>query len=409
MASSEVPLRNGKLDFEILALSLPDNATMRDIFDFCVKYNLHNLAQGMIELPPPKKLREIAAAFCLERNEIHQYRNRFGEDDYRDALVKFVERQYGTKIGKESILATSGVSGTIVSTLMMLKNERRVKNQHNIHSDNGVRVGLLVPFYTYHFKQITDILGEQPVFISTNEDFTPNFEIIENHLQRGLDLILITNPGNPQGNVWSAENIRHIVKLTAQYKCLLLMDEIYCDLVWRGKFFSPIDDQLYEHVIVGRGFSKTLGCQSWRCGFCITAPKMAEKIMRIHDPIYISVPWQQHAISTYLNDHFDDFKKHVQETGELMQSNWRLLSKAMQSKFGWEPIEPDGSMYGMFKHHAKSDRDAVLVGLKHGVGVAPGKIFFPGNMENTSYVRIHCGITSEKAIAITNTIEATEQ
>lgn len=62
---------------EELIKELPQNATMRDIFDFCKRNNIHSLAQGMIELPPPKKLRDIAATICAgDENEIHQYRNR---------------------------------------------------------------------------------------------------------------------------------------------------------------------------------------------------------------------------------------------------------------------------------------------------------------------------------------------
>jgi cystathionine beta-lyase len=59
------------------------------------------------------------------------------------------------------------------------------------------------------------------------------------------------------GNIWNKEKIDKIVQLTHQYHSLLLIDEIYCDLVWRGDFHTPIKDELYEHVIVCRGFSKT--------------------------------------------------------------------------------------------------------------------------------------------------------
>lgn len=147
-------------------------------------------------------------------------------------------------------------------------------------------------------------------------------------------------------------------------------------------------------------YRKRLGAQSWRCGFIVASPNLAAKIMRIHDPIYINVPWQQHAVAQYLKEHYGDFVDHVNKVSELMQTNWRILSKGLQETLGWQPIEPSGSMYGMFKHHTKSDKDAVLAGLRLGVGVAPGNIFFPGLPENTEYVRIHCGITEEKAKAI---------
>lgn len=386
---------SAKPDLAEALQNLPDGATMRDIFDFCQKYNLHNLAQGMIELAPPVKLRQIASEVCMQGHEVHQYRNRFGELEYREALQKLLKRYYHADVPKEAILATSGVSGAIFATMMMLRNE-----------NPNAKIGLIVPFYTYHQKQATEAFGREPVYINTNQDFSPNFEEIEKALQSGLQLLLFCNPGNPQANLWKKEDIQKVVKLTEQYNCKLLIDEIYCDLVWKGTFYTPIQDKVYDHVIVARGFSKSLGAQSWRCGYLVTAPELAEKIMRIHDPIYISVPWQQHAIGRYLAEDYEDFVRHIQELGDLMKKNWAVLSKAFQNALGWQPIEPHGSMYGMFYHKVHSDRDAIVAGLECGVGVAPGKIFYQGLPQNTGYVRIHVGISHEKAQQIAKVLEA---
>jgi hypothetical protein len=61
-------------------------------------------------------------------------------------------------------------------------------------------------------------------------------------------------------------------------------------------------------------------------------------------------------------------------------------------------------MYGLFKHHTTSDLEAVAAGLKKGVGVAPGNIFWPDTPANTGYVRIHCGISAEKADEIVKSL-----
>jgi len=267
----------------------------------------------------------------------------------------------------------------------------------------------MVPFYTYHQKQVTDLYGSEPLYIETNPDWTPNWDNIKNTLANGLDLLLLTNPGNPQGNVWHKEDMQRLVKMTTEAKCILLLDEIYVDLVWKGTFYSPIQDGVSDYVVVCRGFAKNVGCQSWRCGYLISSPQRADQIMRLHDPIYISVSWQQHSLAKYFTQDFDDFVRHVNATGELMQNNWKVLSKALQKVLGWTPIDPEGSMYGMFKHNVGSDREAVAAGLQHGVGVAPGRIFYPGLPKNTGYVRIHCGISAEKARFIVETLEKSHQ
>lgn len=384
-------MESKKVDFH----SLPETATMRDIFDFCVKNDLYNLAQGMVELPPPKKLRQRAAD-VLNQDEVHQYRNRFGETEYRQAIQKILKEHYKVEASLDSILATAGVTGAIFSTLMNLRKTRGL----------NAKIGLMVPFYTYHLKQINEVFGKDPEFLSTKDDFTPDWDLIQKKLDEGLDLILLCNPGNPQGNVWSKENMLKLVEMTEKAKCILMLDEIYCDLVWTNNFFSPIQTKIYDHVVVCRGFSKTLGAQSWRVGYLVTSPALADQIMKIHDPIYISVPVQQHAIAQYLAEDYEDFTQHVQSVADLMQENWKLLSKALQDRLGWEPVHPEGSMYGLFLHKKDSDRTAVMEALEVGVGVAPGNIFWPYLPKNTKYVRIHCGISLDKTKKILEKIQS---
>lgn len=63
----------------------------------------------MIELPPPQKLRERTAKNCLELNEIHQYRNRLGEEVYRNSIATLLQNHYKVKEAtKDNVLAISG-------------------------------------------------------------------------------------------------------------------------------------------------------------------------------------------------------------------------------------------------------------------------------------------------------------
>jgi hypothetical protein len=69
--------------------------TMRDVFDFCQKYGLCSVAQGMIEIAPPRQLREIVAADVLrDSHEIHQYGARVGAAPYLAAVHQFLASMY---------------------------------------------------------------------------------------------------------------------------------------------------------------------------------------------------------------------------------------------------------------------------------------------------------------------------
>lgn len=369
--------------------------TMRDVFDYCQKRNLYSVAQGMIELPPPLALRRICADALVapDSQAIHQYRARFGEADYINSLRNFIQKHYGVQLPEGSILATSGVTAGLVSSLMLLR--KRGKD----------RIAVIEPYYTYHAREVEQVFNKLPIGIPSHPDFSPDWQEIEKAMIAGLDGIILCNPNNPTGRCWTRDEISQIVALAKKYSVMLICDEIYCDMVFEGHtHYSPINDSLEEHVVVCRGFSKTLGAQSWRLGFAIAHPSVVPELMSHHDPIYISVTWQQHCLAKYLDEEYEDFKAHCNAINTLLRNNYRTLAPTFAETLGWQPIEPAGSMYGMFKHNQESDMDALQAALRLGVGVAPGNMFFVSNPANSEYIRIHVGISEEKAKQIAQTL-----
>ena len=331
-----------------------------------------------------------------------QYRARIGEQNYREGIVNFMASEYDTKISVDSVLATQGVSGGIVSTLALVR-ER-----------GGTHVGIIEPFYTYHIFQTERLFGKStPITYiplgDAESNFAPDWQSIEEAVSgkhgAKLDLLILCNPSNPTGRVWTKDELDRIIQLTKDNDCILLLDECYSDMVWKpAVHYSPIQDQLHDHVVVARGFSKVLGCQSWRVGYTISSPDTIAELMRVQDPIYICVPWLQHAFGAYLTNDLEDFRSHREQIADLIQGNWALLSKALQDAFGWEPLPTSGSMYGMLKHGQKTDMDAVKRALGKNVGVCPGSMFFSDFPAHTGYVRIHCGVSKEKAQEIVSSL-----
>jgi aspartate/methionine/tyrosine aminotransferase len=370
--------------------------TMRDVFDYCQSKNLFSVAQGMIELPPPRLLREIVARSILDEShqELHQYRARFGETDYLAAIRNLLQKHYGVEVPQGAILATSGVTGALIASLMLLRKQGKST------------VAVIEPYYTYHSRHVQVVFDKMPLGIPSHDDFSPNWDEIEKAVkEQKVDAILLANPGNPTGRVWSKEEIQRLTKLTKEHNCTLILDEIYCDMVFDGAVhYSPIYDSLEEHVIVCRGFSKTLGAQSWRIGYAVSHPSVIVNLMAQHDPIYISVSWQQHGMAEYLEKHYDDFVRHIEEINSLLRANYKVLTPAFQQALGWQPMEPSGSMYGMFRHNEPTDLAALQSGLRLGVGVAPGGMFFVADPPRSGLIRIHVGFTHDKAKQIAQTL-----
>lgn len=376
------------------AISVPESANMRDIFDICKQHGIPSLAQGMIEFPPPQKLREIAAKTVMDPS-VHTYRNRMGEGEYREALAGMVHKVYGEDVTPDCVLGVAGVAGGVSAALLAL----RARNP-------DATVALLEPYYTFHSAEVERAFGRMPVVIgSVGDSADPNFSELRRRVAAGeVHGVIATNPVNPTGRAWTPEEVAEVLELVDTYDLFAIFDECYLDMVFNGcKHASPLLRGVHRNVVCCRGFSKCLGCQSWRCGYAISAPETLQEMMRMMDPLYICVNWTQHALAEYFKTSTDDFQAHSEELSVLLQDNWRLLSVAFQRCFGWEPLQPNGTMYGMFKHSDESDLKAVERALKAGVGICPGSMFFGDPKDTpkaTGWVRIHCGVTREKAQAI---------
>jgi aspartate/methionine/tyrosine aminotransferase len=68
-------------------------------------------------------------------------------------------------------------------------------------------------------------------------------------------------------------------------------------------------------------------------------------------------------------------------------------------------VEPEGSMYILFRHHERTDDDAMLVALKKGVGVASGSMFFKSKGNDTGYIRVHVGLEEKEVDLICQKLE----
>jgi aspartate/methionine/tyrosine aminotransferase len=376
------------------SVALQDGANMRDIFDLCQRHGLPSLAQGMIELPPPQSLREIAARHVMS-SDVHTYRPRMGVDDYRASIAAMARTVYGEQVAPENVLATPGVAGGVTAALLAL---RRAKPE--------ATVAIMEPFYTYHALEVERVFGKLPATIPVRgADPDHNWGELQRRVKAGeVQGVIVTNPLNPSGHVFTAEQVNMLLDLSDNHGLFVILDECYLDMVFNGRAHaSPIATGFRDNVVACRGFSKCLGCQSWRVGYAMSTPATLLSMMQEMDPLFICVNWAQQAFADYFREDVADFQGHVKGLNGLLQENWQLLSAAFQQRFGWEPIEPHGTMYGMLRHSEETDITACERALQAGVGICPGNVFFgdaTSPPRKTGLLRIHCGVAQSKAQAI---------
>jgi len=374
-------------------IRLPKGANMRDVFDACKKAGLPSLAQGMIEYPPPDKLRKLAAETVMQE-DVHTYRTRMGEDDFKAGITKMVKRAYNEVISPAEVLAVPGVAGGVSAALLHLRK-----------LNPSAVVAVLEPYYTFHTSEVERAFHRPPITIpSSGSDAMPNLEELKRLVEAGeVQGVIVTNPHNPSGYVFKQDEVDMLAKLSESHGLFVIFDECYVGMVFQEEFTTGLSRGTMKNVVVCRGFSKSIGAQSWRVGYAVSTPETIQGMMVMMDPLYICVNWTQHAIAKYFANHVDDFVEHNKALNELLQGNWVILRDAFAKRFGWEPLEPKGTMYGMFRHHEATDVKACEMALQAGVGICPGNIFY-GDQSNvydhTGWVRIHYGVSREKAEAI---------
>jgi len=384
-------------------ITLKDGSNMRDIFDVCQKHGLPSLAQGMIEFPPPEILRQAASKAVL-RPDVHTYRTRMGELDFRESIAGMVDKVYGEKVSPDNVLAVAGVAGGVSAALYHLRK-----------SNPEAQMAIMEPFYTYHSLEVERAFCKPPRVIPTKgEAPEANLDELKRLVEAGeVHGTILTNPLNPSGHVFTPEEIKMVLDLSDTHGLFVIFDECYLDMVFNGKTHaSPLVGGIRKNVVACRGFSKCMGCQSWRCGYALGAPETLLGMMQMMDPLYICTNWTQHALAEYFSKNVEDFQRHCSSLNELLQGNWFILRDAFKKRFGWSSVEPNGTMYAMFKHDDETDIKACERALKAGVGICPGNVFY-GDVttppKRTGWVRIHCGVSREKAQAIADKLAAGAQ
>ena len=151
-------------------------------------------------------------------------------EDYYGALIGWFERRHGWSIRRDSILYTSGVVPAISATIKAL-------------AAPGDRILILTPVYNCFFSSIRNNgCAAEECALARGEDgrYRIDFERLERAAARpGVRALLLCNPHNPGGNVWSAEELARIGEICARHGLTVISDEIHGEFVFDGARYTP--------------------------------------------------------------------------------------------------------------------------------------------------------------------------
>ena len=181
------------------------------------EYGAINLSQGFPDFDPPKEMLDALARVAYEGP--HQYPITFGAENFRQALARKQEKAFGRSIDPETeIVVTCGGTEAMMCAMMTICNP-------------GDKVMVFSPFYE-NYGADAILSGAQPIYIPlVPPDYTFDIQKIEQGFQEGAKAIIICNPSNPCGKVFSREELEQIGALAFRYDAFVVTDEVYEHMV----------------------------------------------------------------------------------------------------------------------------------------------------------------------------------
>lgn len=332
------------------------------------------LTIGEPDLATPDHVKE-AAIRDIRADDSH-YAPQAGKPELLKAVSNYLDRSIGVHYDPSNeICVTVGATGALNDVFMTLLNP-------------GDKILVPTPVWALYF-QLIKMTGAIPIQVDTKKD---GFILTPEHLRhvlngrgKGAKAIILTDPSNPTGRVYSAERLKALAKIIKEYKIFSVTDEIYAELVYGNAEHHSLSEYIPDRNILISGVSKAYAMTGWRLGY-IAAPKQIMKSIRKVNSFLVTAVTDnvQMAAVEALNNGKNDPK----EARKIYEARLSFMQSGLE-KLGFEMATPQGAFYVFAKipekYGTNDEQFAFELAQKAKVGVTPGRYFGKGG---EGYVRL---------------------
>lgn len=368
---------------------------IRKMTRISIDNNAINLSQGFPDFNPPKALLDRLAEVSYENH--HQYEVTWGSQAIREGLAKKHFHFTGQKIDPDkNIVVTCGSTEAMMASMLTVCNP-------------GEKVIVFSPFYE-NYSADAILSSAQPIFVPLNPpDFTFDPNVLEEAFKQGPKAIIVCNPSNPSGRVFTESELKIIADLAVKYDTFVITDEVYEHIVYKPfkhVYFSNLPG-MRERTITCNSLSKTYSITGWRLGYVVAEEYIIDRVKKVHDFLTVgaAAPLQE-AVVTALN--FDD--SYYDELLGIYTNRKELFINGLKN-MGFDYTDPQGAYYVMVnvgKYGVTDDiKFCEWMAREVGVGAVPGSSFFNENINN--YVRFHFAKSRETLTEALNRLETLDK
>lgn len=351
------------------------DSVIRRMTRVSLQYGAVNLSQGFPDFDPPKEILDRLAEVSHEN--YHQYSITWGAQNFREALAAKQSRLMGRTIDPNGeIVVTCGSTEAMMAAMMTV-------------TDPGDKVVIFSPFYE-NYGADTILSGAQPIYVPL---YPPAFHFNPDELEAAFKqhpkALILCNPSNPCGKVFTLEELTFIAELAKKYDTYVITDEVYEHIVYEPNkhiYFASMPG-MWERTISCSSLSKTYSITGWRLGYIIAPPEIIEVAKKVHDFLTVgaAAPLQEAAVTglKFGEQYYKDLQ-------EKYTSKRDLFLKGLDD-IGIAHTVPEGAYYilldiGEFGFASDLEFCEVLA-RDVGVGAVPGSSFFKEPVNNL--IRLH--------------------
>ncbi len=344
-------------------------SVIREMTREAMKHGAVNLGQGFPDFAAPEDIKQKAMeAIAADHN---QYAITWGVKKFRDAIAKKTNSFLGLEIDPETeITVTCGSTEGMIAAMMATV-------------DPGDEVVVFEPFYENYSPDaiLSDAVPRHVPLYGSENGFIFDRDELRAAFNERTKAIIICNPNNPTGKVFTFDELQYIADLCIEFDALAFTDEIYEHIIYdsepRTQHICMANiPGMRERTVVVNSLSKTYSVTGWRVGYCIAPPDITSAIRKVHDFLTVGAANPlQHAGAYALSlpqKYYDDLQKEYQRKRDMIVPVLRESGFACDTPEGAYYVMADISGFG-FSNDVEFTKHLIR---NIGVAAVPGSSFY---------------------------------
>ncbi len=354
-------------------------SVIREMTREAMKYGAVNLSQGFPDFPAPEDIKRVAMQAIAD--DVNQYAITWGAKDFRDAIARKTKWSLGLEINPEAeITVTCGSTEGMISAMMATV-------------DPGDEVIVFDPYYE-NYAPDAILSDATPRYVPLRApDWVFDRDELRAAFNQKTKAIIICNPNNPTGKVFTRDEMEFIAGLCQEFDALCFTDEIYEHILYprEGAEIEHISmaqiDGMRDRTVIVNSMSKSYSVTGWRVGYCIASPEITSAIRKVHDFLTVGAAAPLQAAGAYAlslpPSYYDQLQTDYRARRDLILPE---LEKA-----GFKTFRPNGAYYVMTDISGFGFTDDVEF-TRHlirevGVACVPGSSFYSDPALGSQQVR----------------------